>query len=84
MTWLFERTTEFAAWVALTVSWACAILALVWLVKWAGTLRADPDWDLLWQSAEAATASVSFAVALGVLACIDRFLFDADTPPTTK
>jgi hypothetical protein len=79
MTWLFERTTEFAAWVALVVSWICAILALVWLVKWAGTLRADADWDLLWQSAEAATACVAFAVALGVLACIDRFLFDADT-----
>ena len=78
MTWLFERTTEFAAWVALVVSWVSAILALVWLVKWAGTLRADTDWDLLWQSAEAATACVAFALALGVLACIDRFLFDAD------
>jgi len=84
MTWLFERTTEFAAWVALIVSWVCAILALVWLVKWAGTLRADVDWDLLWQSAEAATASVAFAVALGILACIDRFLFDADAPPAGK
>ena len=81
MSWLFERTTEFAAWVALVVCWVTAILAVVWLVKWAGTVRTDPDWDLLWQSAEAATACVGFAVALGVLACFDHFLFDADQQP---
>jgi ABC-type spermidine/putrescine transport system permease subunit II len=52
---------------------------LIWLVKWAGTLRTEADWDLLWQSAEAATACVAFSIALGVLACIDHFLFDADT-----
>jgi hypothetical protein len=78
MAWLFERTTEFAAWVALIVAWVSAVLALVWLVQFAGTLRTEADWDLLWQSAEAATACVGFSVALGVLACIDRFLFDAD------
>lgn len=79
MTWLFERTTEFAAWVALVVAWVTAVLALIWLVKFAGTLRTEADWDLLWQSAEAAAACVAFSIALGVLACIDHFLFDADS-----
>ena len=38
----------------------------------------DPDFDLLRDSAKAAGAFVGFAVALGVLACIDRFIFDED------
>jgi hypothetical protein len=83
MQWLFERTVEIAAWVAMIVAWVSAVLAAVWLVRWFGTLGTDPvqPWgnvDLLRDSAKAAGAFVGFAVGLGILACVDRFIFDAD------
>jgi O-antigen/teichoic acid export membrane protein len=78
MLWLFERTVEFAAWVAMIVAWIAAVTAAIWLVRWFGTLRTIPDFDLLRDSAKAAATFVGFSVALGVLACIDRFLFDAE------
>lgn len=86
MRWLFERTIEIAAWVAMILAWVLAVLAAVWLVRWFGTLRTDPaePWgniDLLCDSAKAAGGFVGAAVALGVLACIDRFIFDADEHP---
>jgi hypothetical protein len=83
MQWLFERTIEIAAWVAMIVAWISAVLAAVWLVQWFGTLGTDPaepwgDVGLLRDSAKAAGAFVAFSVGLGILACIDHFLFDAD------
>ena len=78
MTWLFERTIELAAWVALTVAWIAAVLAAIWIVKWFGTLKTGAEFEFLWNSARAATAFVGFTVALGVLAAIDRFIFDTD------
>ena len=82
MQWLFERTIEIAAWVAMIVAWVAAVLAAVWLVRWFGTIGYDAqpwgDQDLLKCSAKAAGAFVGFSIALGILACIDRFLFDAD------
>ena len=78
MAWLFERTVECAAWMAMLVSWASAALAVVWFVQWCGTLQTEPDHELIRDSAKAAGAFVGFALALGGLACVDRFLFDAD------
>jgi hypothetical protein len=83
MRWLFERTIEIAAWVAMIVGWVAAALAAVWFVQWCGTLQTDPalPWgntQLLECSAKAAGAFVGFALAVGLLACIDHFLFDAD------
>jgi hypothetical protein len=78
MTWLFERTIELAAWVAMVVAWVAAVLAAIWIVRWFGTLKTGAENELLWNSARAATAFVGFAVALGVLASIDRFIFDSD------
>jgi hypothetical protein len=82
MQWLFERTIEIAAWVAMIVAWVSAVLSAVWLVRWFGTIGYDAqpwgDPEVLRDSAKAAGAFVGFAVALGVLACIDRFMFDAD------
>ncbi len=78
MVWLFERTVEFAAWVAMIVAWVSAVVAAVWLVRWFGTLRTTPDFELLRDTAKAAGAFVGFSIALGILACIDRFLFDAE------
>ena len=81
MAWLFERTIEVAAWVAMIVAWVAAGLAIYWFVRWCGTLQLDtPDHEMLCHSAKAAGACVGFAVALGALACVDRFIFDADEP----
>jgi len=78
MAWLFERTVEAAAWVALVVAWASLGFALYWLYGFVATWRSEPDFALLRDAAKAAGAFVGFAVALGALACVDRFLFDAD------
>ncbi|MEO0530386.1 MAG: hypothetical protein AAF266_07375 [Planctomycetota bacterium] len=78
MAWLFERTVEAAAWVALIVAWASLGLAVYWFYLFVATLNADPNYELLRDSTKAAGAFVGFALALGGLACVDRFLFDAD------
>ena len=89
MAWLFERTIETAAWVALVVAWASLALALWWFYLFVATLGVEPTWvqgvqvdgpnyALLRDATKAAGAFVGFAVALGLLACVDRFLFDAD------
>ena len=87
MAWLFERTVEVAAWVALFVAWGSLALAVYWVYLFIATLGAEPsvvgdpvgpDYQLLRDATKAAGAFVGFAIALGVLACIDRFLFDAD------
>lgn len=95
MAWLFERTVETAAWIALIVAWASLALALWWLFQFVGTLNAEPNtvlvenaevitggpnYELLRDATKAAGAFVGFALALGGLACVDRFLFDADEP----
>jgi hypothetical protein len=77
MAWLFERTIEVAAWVAMIAAWIAAVLMVKWFVQWVGTLQTGADYELLQSSARAAVATVSFSVALGTLACIDRFIFDA-------
>lgn len=79
MAWLFERTVELAAWVALVVAWISLALSAYWMYQYLGTAGlAEPDYELLRSSTKAAGAFVGFALAIGVLACIDRFLFDAD------
>ena len=81
MQWLFERTIEIAAWVAMIVAWVMGVLAAVWLVQWFATLKTGADYELLQCSGKAAAAFVGSSIGLGVLACIDRFLFDADQAP---
>ena len=78
MAWLFERTIEFAAWVAMIVAWISAVLMIKWLIAWFGTLQTGADQVYLRDAAKAAGAFVGFSVALGALACVDRFIFDAD------
>lgn len=87
MAWLFERTVETAAWVALVAAWCSFGFSLYFLYWFIATLGVEssvvtpdsgPDYALLWDAAEAAGAFVGFALALGGLACVDRFLFDAD------
>lgn len=78
MAWIFERTVEVAAWVALIVAWASLSMAIYWTYLWIGTLQTVPQCELLYDVAKAAGMFVGFSLALGGLACIDRFLFDAD------
>lgn len=79
MIWLFERTIETAAWVAFCVAWASLVVGIYWAFLWVGTLQSTaPDDQLLRDSVKALGAFVGFSVALGALACVDRFLFDAD------
>ncbi len=82
MAWLFERTVELAAWVALIVAWASFGLAVWYFGQWLTTFRVDSDpivaAELIRNAAQSAGLFVGFALALGALACVDRFLFDAD------
>jgi O-antigen/teichoic acid export membrane protein len=78
MAWLFERTIELAAWVAMIVAWVSAVLAAIWIVRWFGSLKTGAENELLWDSARAAAGFVGSALALALLAAIDRFIFDAD------
>lgn len=77
MAWLFERMIELAAWVAFILSVICLIDAGYMLVQW-GMARAHGESipGLLYQSGQAAAGFVMFALAMGALACIDRYVFD--------
>ncbi len=78
MAWLFERTIEIAAWIAMLAAWVAAGFTVYGLVvffrTWANEAFSLP---LLVETSKAAGTSVAFAVALGALACVDRFIYDA-------
>jgi hypothetical protein len=82
MAWLFERTVELGAWVSLVMAWVTLGLALWFFGQWVSTFQIDSDpvvaAQLLFDAGKCAGAFVGFALALGGLACVDRFLFDAD------
>jgi len=73
MDWLFERMIELAAWVAFILG---IVLLCEMLVLWAKSSRDVADTELLAQSGLSAGAFVLSALALGALACIDRYVFD--------
>jgi hypothetical protein len=84
MAWLFERMIELAAWVAFILAIAFLasagyFLVLVALLWWNGN-GAEAQ-DPLIQAAVAASAFVLSALAMGGLACIDRYVFDLPEPP---
>ncbi|MCA9258893.1 MAG: hypothetical protein KDA61_06820 [Planctomycetales bacterium] len=82
MSWLFERMIELAAWVAFILGAIFLVESAVLLVQWFTSFRSvDPDsaaqsTHLLAKSAQAAASFVASALAMGVLACIDRYVFD--------
>ena len=79
MAWIFERTVEVAAWLALIVCWISIGMTIYFLYRFVGTLQMDEvEYSLIRDAAKSAGAAVGFALALGGLACIDHFLFDAD------
>jgi len=76
MDWLFERTIELAAWVALIL---CAVFfaEAVWmLVQYAQDIHGEASASYLAKSGLAATKFVGMALAMGILACIDHYVFD--------
>lgn len=81
MDWLFERMIELAALVAFVLGLIfladAGYLLVQWFISWRGE---EPAPELLMQSAQAAGAFVLSALSMGVLACIDRYVFDAPQP----
>ncbi len=85
MAWLFERTIELAAWVAFALGIVCLADAGYLLVQWVKLWQSgDAQPELLGQAGYAAASFVASALALGALACIDRYVFDLPEPPPTK
>jgi hypothetical protein len=87
MAWLFERMIELAAWVAFIIGVAFLVSAIVFFVQaarlwWGGNAAEAPD--PLLQSAIAASWFVLSALAVGALACIDRYVFDLPEPRSEK
>ena len=80
MAWLFERMIETAAWVAFVLGLVFLADAVVLLVQWARLWGDEADASLLAETGTAASSFVAAALAVGVLACIDRYVFDAPSP----
>ncbi len=81
MDWIFERTIELAAWVAFVLCLLFFCDAVWMLVQWMQNLGGGGDNPIdpsafFAQSSQAATKFVGSAIALGVLACIDHYVFD--------
>lgn len=80
MEWLFERMIEAAAWVAFILGLVFLCEAVWMLVQWLINRTEEDSTSFLVNSAQAAAAFVASALALGALACIDRYVFDIDDP----
>ena len=81
MAWLFERTIELAAWVALAVAYVCFVDSIYLFVQWVRLWMNDETSPrLIFQAGQAAGGFVLFSLAMGALACIDRYVFDAPEP----
>ena len=79
MAWLFERTVEVAAWIAMAAAWIAAGITIYGLVVFFRTWQSDQlSMALLAETGRPAAACVGFAVALGTLACVDRLIYDVD------
>jgi hypothetical protein len=80
MAWLFERTIEITAWIAMIAAWVAVGITVYGLVVFFRTAYDDSiQLPLLVETGKAAGAAVAFAVGLGALACVDRFIYDADS-----
>jgi hypothetical protein len=87
MAWLFERVIELAAWVAFILGLVFLAGAVYYFVHGVSAWMNEggqESADLLIQSAIAASAFVLSIVAMGILACIDHYVFDADESVSPK
>jgi hypothetical protein len=78
MAWFFERMIETAAWVAFILGIVFLCEAVWMLVEWVRNLNVEGGTDYLRQSGQAAASFVASALAMGLLASIDRYVFDCD------
>ena len=82
MEWLFERMIEAAAWFAFVIGLVFCGGAIWSFVLW--VMSGGTDHELLYRSGYSAAGFIVSAIALGTLACIDRYVFDlpeeADAP----
>lgn len=84
MDWLFERTIELAAWVAFVLGLIFLFESVYMLYLWTQTFAAVPEdavnpvevTNHLANSGQAAAKFVGAAIAMGILACIDHYVFD--------
>lgn len=82
MDWLFERTIELAAWVAFILGVIFLCDSLYSLFLWTQTLSVADEVNevdstlILAKSGQAAAKFVGAAIAMGILACIDHYVFD--------
>ncbi len=81
MDWLFERMIELAAWVAFILGILFFCDSIWMLVLWGKNLGGEgvnpiDSSAYLAQSGQAAIKFVGITLALGVLACIDHYVFD--------
>jgi hypothetical protein len=76
MAWLFERMIETAAWVAFILGVVFLCEAVWLLVEWVRNMGEEGATEYLRQSANAAASFVASALAMGLLACIDHYVFD--------
>jgi hypothetical protein len=87
MAWLFERMIELAAWVAFILGVAFLVSAGYYFVQgvtmWWNENTAEAP-DALMQCCLSASWFVLSGLAVGALACIDRYVFDLPEPPVSK
>ena len=76
MTWLFERIIELAAWVAFILCIVLLCQAVWMLFHWIRNFGDNVGLQYLVQAGQSAGAFVLSALALGLLACIDHYVFD--------
>lgn len=81
MAWLFERMIETAAWVAFILGFVFLCEAGLMLFEWFKNMNVEGSGEYLQKSVQAAASFVGSALALGLLACIDRYVFDFDEQP---
>ncbi|MEM8945779.1 MAG: hypothetical protein AAGD11_11400 [Planctomycetota bacterium] len=82
MDWLFERTIELAAWVAFVLGAIFLFDSVYMLYLWTQTLSPEEGanaveaTNYLANSGQAAAKFVGAAIGMGILACIDHYVFD--------
>ena len=76
MDWIFERMIELAAWVSLILGVIFLCDAIWMLVQYLQDFGGEGSASFLAQSGQAAIKFVGASLALGVLACIDHYVFD--------
>jgi hypothetical protein len=86
MDWLFERLIELAAWVAFILGLVflgdAAYASYLWVRSFFDEVPDAPQ--LLWHASRSAGLFVASTLAMGALACIDRYVFDVPAPTKAK